>query len=108
METRHVKFNYDQALDAKKQLLSSEINLLHMVRALKAYNMLRKKEFAEKNKLKINLTSIKTKINLLNSNLPKPAPMPKAPTRIKGIKKHDKKTLQQELKEIKEKLEGLK
>ena len=108
METRHVRLDYEQALNAKKQLLSSEINLLHMIRALKAYKMLRKKEFIEKNKLKTCLTSIKIKIKLFESKLPKPAPMPKVQTKIKGIKKHDKKSLQQELKNIKEKLEGLK
>ncbi len=108
METRHIKFNYDQALDAKKQLLSSEINLLHMLRALKAYKLLRKKEFIEKNKLKTKLASLKTKIKSIESGLPNPPEIKqKIKQRIKGIKKHDKKTLQQELNEIKEKLEGL-
>ena len=107
METRHIKFNYDQALDAKKQLLSSEINLLHMIKALKAYKILRKMEFIKKNKLKTSLTSLKSKIKLIESGFPKPEHKPKTPTRIKGIKKQDKKNLQQELEEIREKLESL-
>ena len=107
METRHIKFNYDQALDAKKQLLSSEINLLHMIKALKAYKILRKLEFIKKNKLKTNLASLKSKIKLIESEFPKPEPKPMAPIRIKGIKRHDKKTLQQELEEIRDKLESL-
>jgi len=107
METRHVKFDYGQALDSKKQLLSSELSLLHILRALKAYKSLRKKEFVEKNKLKTNLTSLKTKIKLIEMSFPKPAPIPKTPIRIKGIKKHSKKTLQQEVNEIREKLESL-
>lgn len=107
METRHIKFDYEQALDAKKQLLSSEISLLHILKALKAYKDLRKKEFIEKNKLKTNLTSLKNKIKLIKTEFPKPEPMPRTITRIKGIKKHTKRTLQQEVNEIREKLEGL-
>jgi len=107
METRHIKFNYDQALDAKKQLLSSEINLLHIIKALKAYRILRKLEFIKKNKLKTNLTSLKSKIKLIESGFPKLKPIPRTPIRIKGIKRHDKKTLQQELEEIRDKLESL-
>lgn len=108
METRHIKFNYGQALDAKKQLLSSEISLLHILKALKAYKALRKKELTEKNKLKTNLTSLKNKVKLIKNNLPQPEPIKKAPTKIKGIKKHNKKTLQQEVNDIRKKLESLK
>ena len=107
METRHVKFDYSQALDAKKQLLSSEISLLHILKALKSYKVLRKKEFIEKNKLKTNLISLKTKIKLIETSFPKPEPVKRILTRIKGIKKHNKKTLQQEVNDIREKLEGL-
>ena len=65
VETRHVKLSYEEALDAKKQFLSSELNLLHTIRKLKNYKLLRRKEIAVKNNLKTKLASLKTKINFL-------------------------------------------
>ena len=108
METRHIKFDYGQTLNAQKQLLSAEINLLHMMRALKTYKILRKKELAEKNKLKTNLGSLKIKIKLVQSTLPKQESKLKPKRKPKGIKKQTKKSLKNELEDIKKKLERLK
>ena len=55
-ETRHVRLDYGEALNAKKQLLSFEINLIYANKNLSKYRALRKKEFALKNKLKLNIT----------------------------------------------------
>ena len=64
METRHVRLNYEEALFAKKQFLSSELNILHIIKKIKHYRILRKKEHTLKTKLKTSLKSLNTKINL--------------------------------------------
>ena len=66
METRHVRIDYEEALDAKKQLLSSEMNVLNIAKKIKAYRVLRKKELAAKTRLRTALVSLRTKINLIN------------------------------------------
>jgi len=70
IETRHIKVGYEEALSAKKQLLSGELNLLHIMKRIKSYKMLRKKEITTKNKLKISITSLKSKLNLIQSKFP--------------------------------------
>ena len=108
METRHIRLGYDEALAAKKQLLSSELNTLQMIKKLKTYRLLRKKELAIKTKLKIELTSLKTKINLIQSTFPSEEKKIKTPKREKRILKEKKESIQDELSEIKSKLDKLK
>ena len=70
METRHVRLDYVNALAAKKDLLNAEINLLHIVRKMKAYRMIRKKEIASKNKLRIELGKLRKHMDSLEKQLP--------------------------------------
>ena len=60
METRHVRLEYAQGLNGKKQVLSSEISLIYIAKILLRYKMLRKKEFTLKNQLKTSITALKT------------------------------------------------
>ena len=60
-ETRHVRLNYNEELDAKKQLLTSELNILQTLKKFKHYKTLRKRELTTKNKLKTALKSLDTK-----------------------------------------------
>jgi len=110
METRHIKLNYMEALNAKKQLLSFEINLIHANKNLSKYKTLRKREFALKNKLKINITSLKSKLNLLLSTFPKDerAPEIKKTNQRKREQKQEEKNLSAELEDIQAKLAKLK
>ena len=70
METRHVKVDYVNALAAKKDLLNAEINLLHIVRKMKAYRMIRKKEMAGKNKLRIEIGKLRKSMDNVEKHLP--------------------------------------
>ena len=70
VETRHIKFDYEEALSGKKQILSSELDLLHILKSLKTYGILRKKEFITKTKLKASVTALKTKINYIQASFP--------------------------------------
>ena len=70
METRYLRINYEQALSARKELLSAELNSLNITKKLKEYQSLRKKELFLKNKLKPEFSNLKAKTNLIISTFP--------------------------------------
>jgi len=121
METRHLKLDYDEALAAKKAVLSSELNLLYIIRSLKSYKLLRKREYTNKNKLKKAVTSFKTRIDLILSTMPRKIPKVKVkqekkeetkqeikPKKVyKKKKKEGRRTIEGELEEIQRKLASL-
>lgn len=108
METRHVKLEYGQTLNGKKQLLSSQISLIYIARILLKYKMLRKKEFTLKNQLKTSMISLRTKLNLLSSMFPE-TPRSQIIHRAPKVEKENKqeKDLSEELKDIQAKLARL-
>lgn len=110
MENWHVRIDYENAVESKKELLSSEINLLNIIKSGRNYFILRKKEMETKNKIKSNLSALKVKLKLLMSTLPQ-ASTPKIETKIKKVearlKEEPKDNLQEELEEIKERLRRL-
>ena len=107
METRHIKLNYEEALNAKKNLLSAELNILRIIKRVKAYRILRKKELIMKNKLKITSTALNSKINLLLSTFPNEQGEPRTIKRTRRKKQEGKKDIQEELEGIKKKLAKL-
>jgi hypothetical protein len=110
METRHIKLGYEEALSAKKQLLSSELNVLQTVRNLKNYSLLRKGELSEKNRLGASLSSLKAKINLLQSTLPKEelhSKIGKTSKRRKNLKDKETTEITDELEDIQARLAKL-
>jgi len=105
METRHIKIDYEDALDSKKHLLSSEINLLHILKKIKSYGMLRKRELMLKGRLKIQLNNLRKRISLVQYSLPTEGIL-----EVKKKKKRvveEKADIQGELEEIRKKLERL-
>ena len=107
METRHIKLDYEEALHAKKQILSTELNLLQTSKKIRNYKVLRKKELLLKSKLKINLKSLQEKIKFIISTFPKEE-IPKLPKiRAKKIEKKENQNIQNQLQEIKNKLARL-
>ena len=119
IETRHIKLDYEKALSAKKQLLSSEADILNTIRAIKTYGLLRKKEFAMKNKFRLDLAALKIKINLIESTFPEQEETAKKRTiltmkksgeknkKVHTNKKKKKDEIQAELDDIKNKLSKL-
>jgi hypothetical protein len=67
----HVKFEYPEAVESKKEILSFEMNLLETLQTLKNYNLLRKEEFALKLKLHRKIKSLLAEIKSLQKTLPK-------------------------------------
>ena len=106
-ETRHVRLDYVSALAAKKDLLGAEINLLQIVRKMKAYRQVRKKEMTAKNKLRVELGKLRKSMDNVEKSLPS--------ENIKQDKRKNKskkvieegKNLDSELMDIKRKLERL-
>lgn len=107
MEARHIKLDYETALNSKKQILMSEANLLRILEKVSFYKILRKKELELKNKLRIELISLIAKIDLVHDYLPSES-IPKIKNKAKKQKENkESRNIQEELVEIKRKLERL-
>jgi len=70
MKTAHVRLEYEEAVEGKKQLLSSEVNLLEVLKRLKNYQNLRRQELILKDKLKKEFFALRHEINQVNSSFP--------------------------------------
>ena len=107
METKYIRFNHEQALNAKKQFLSAELNILQTAKKVKNYKILRKREVITKTKLKTALRNLKTKINVLQSTFPEQEMPEPSKKKEKKIKKKQEQDIQEQLQEIQEKLARL-
>jgi hypothetical protein len=110
METRHVKIEYENGLASKKELLSSEINLLNIVRRLRNYRILRRKEMAAKNSLNREMKALRIKFGLLEASFPDQKELKVKDDKRKGKArklKMNKADVHDELDEIRKKLERL-
>ncbi|MCK5624476.1 hypothetical protein KAI04_01390 [Candidatus Pacearchaeota archaeon] len=70
-EIIHVKLEYNEALQSKKDILSSEIGLLKVAKAIKKHQILRSDELKIKLRLHRKLKELKTNITKLQQVLPK-------------------------------------
>ncbi|MBR9701919.1 hypothetical protein GOV13_03275 [Candidatus Pacearchaeota archaeon] len=68
--TIHIKLEYDEALQSKKDVLSSQMNLLRITKKIRRYNALRKEEMNLKLKLSKTITGTKTSLGKLQKALP--------------------------------------
>lgn len=117
METKHIRMDQEDVISAKREILHSQINTLHLIRKLRNYKILRGKEFTLRAKLKQEMSFLRSKINLLISTMPreasdKPIKESKKQITVKDIKETKVKDkingdLQKELDEIKAKLAKL-
>jgi len=67
----HVKFEYEEACQSKKDILSLEMNLLKILRAIKKYHPLRSEELKTKSKLHRKIKEVITNIGKLQTILPR-------------------------------------
>lgn len=107
MEARHIKFEYEEALNAKKKLLSSELNILQTAKHIRNYRLLRKKEIILKNKLNISLKNLKAKLNLIQLTFPKQETSTNTEKKLKKREIKQDQDIKNQLKEIQEKLAKL-
>ena len=106
-ETRHVKLNYEEALDAKKQILSAQLNLLQTAKRVRNYKVLRKRELTTKTKLKANLKSLRTKIKALQTSFPHEEDSIEKIIIKKRAQKRKDNDIKEQLKDIEKKLDNL-
>jgi len=66
----HIKLEFEEALQSKKDILSSEINLLKLEKIIKRYHRLRKEELKSKLNLSKRMREIKIDIRKLEQTLP--------------------------------------
>jgi len=66
----HLRFSRDSALQGKKDILNSQIDLLNISKYIGKYKKLRKEELAKKEKIQVKIKSIKRDITKLHKVLP--------------------------------------
>lgn len=69
----YVKFDYSEAVQAKKDLLNSELNLLQLLKNIRKYHILRSEENKKKAKLYRKLKEVDFEITKMERILPKVA-----------------------------------
>lgn len=114
----HIKLEYEEALQSKKDILSSEMGLLKIAKIIKRYHFLRTKELKNKLKLHKKIKETKSNIRKLQIILPKlkiPEILRKDDQEIGEIEnkkdetkeKQDDESLELQLQEIRDKLKSL-
>lgn len=105
----YVKLEYREAVDAKKELLSSQADILKTLKLIQNYKNLRKKELIKKSKIRLKLAQLKKDMNKFSIILPETQE-----TREFEIKEREvigeiskNKSIDAELKEIQRKLAEL-
>jgi hypothetical protein len=68
----HVKLGYGEALQTKRDILSSQITLLRIAKAIKEYGIYRSGELELKLVLYKKMKELKTNLGKLQKTLPKP------------------------------------
>lgn len=119
-ELIHVKLEYYEGFEGKKSVLSSQINLLRLVKIIKTYNSLRQEELSLKIKIEKKLLETSILLNKIRVTLPKihiPEQLIKhrenkgvdefESTIRKAKEKFDYGSIESELQEIQQKLRAL-
>jgi len=109
----HIKLNYGEAFSTKKNLLSSQMYILKLLKNVENYKFLKEKEFQYKERIVKKIKETKINIRALERILPK-AKIPKSlkkegeefQKRNSKLKARDK-SIESQLSEIKRKLDNL-
>lgn len=110
----HIRVDYDEALQSKKDILASEMDLINIKKSLNKYILLREIELKLKAKFYREIKKIVMKIKLLEANLP-PVRIPRKRNleepkieAVKGISVNKEGgDLEDQLREIQRKLKAL-
>ena len=70
-ESIHIKVEYPEAVESKKNMLIVEKGMLEAVRRMRTYDALRKREFAIKLDIKKNFANVITLISAIESHIPR-------------------------------------
>ena len=105
----HVKLEHEEALEGKKDLLSSQLNILEILKRVKNYRIQRKRELILKGKLKKLFSSLNSEINQALEFFPKEETQEDIKVERDKKKKETsrQKNIESELQDIKDKLTKL-
>jgi len=115
MSLPYVQINYQEALNARKDILSSQINIISLAKKISSWKKLRKAELGKKITLKKAIKHSTAQVNLLMRELPdvdgekfraENTGENYSKTETLGEKSR-KKSIEQELEDIKQKLARL-
>ncbi len=67
----HVKIEFEEAVQAKKDLLSSQSGFIMILKTLKRYCLLRKEEINRRLKMQNKIKDLKMNMTRLNNSMPK-------------------------------------
>jgi hypothetical protein len=67
----HVKIDYMEAIQSKKDLLSSERDFIRVLKTMKKYNLLRKEELNTRLRMQNKMKDLKINLGKLSEILPK-------------------------------------
>ena len=70
-EVRYVKLENNEGILTKRYLLSTQMNLLRILKAMKGYHALRLRELKSKTKLLNNIKEVSQNIKKIETNIPK-------------------------------------
>ncbi len=108
----YFRIGYDESIESKKGVLSSEVSLLNLIKIIKRYNLIRLEEFKIKTEIsraikKLDLEMKKTKSSFPFFKVPKTKKRETYEKRTVGTKEKVDINLEAELREIQEKLNSL-
>ena len=114
-EVLHLKLEHSEAVQAKRDILTTEANLLRISKIIKQYSRLRTNELIKKRKIYQKSVELKNNFKKLQATLPKikvhPLLRDETPERkvqiLKMAETPEEKSIEAELKSIQEKLKGL-
>ena len=88
----HIKVDYDEALQSKRDILASERDFLRIIKRIKRYKLLRGEELNNRIKIQNKLKELNSNITKLNQILPKV----KLPNILKKKEEAKKKEIKEE------------
>lgn len=109
----YIRFGYDESVQAKKEVLSSEMSVLNVMKIMRRYNLLRDEEL----KIKVQMYKMVKDLNLAIRKTRSTFPFLKIPKKVKGeeisnksaviSQEHFDADLEAQLKEIQKRLESI-
>ena len=106
-ELRHIKYESKEAIEAKKEILSSQIEMINLLKAIQNYKQLRTLEAKKKLELKSKLNEFVAKMLAIKKHLPKEK-LPEIEIKEEKVMNQEQTiSLENELKSIQERLAKL-
>lgn len=106
MTLPYIRIDYGESIEQRRKLLSSEINLINLIKRINNFKKLRRQELMEKLALRTLIRKNLLKMNMLMRELPE-VEIPKISVQEKKVETRKKSHLDEELAEIREKLSKL-